>query len=48
MDGSARQLTHFAEDGEIADAAWSRDGERLAIARSTNTAAIVLFRGLKR
>jgi Tol biopolymer transport system component len=44
----ARQLTHFTDDRQIADAAWSRDGTRLAIARTTQTADIVLFRGLKR
>jgi Tol biopolymer transport system component len=49
LDGKpARQLTHFTDDRQIADAAWSRDGKRLAIARATTTADIVLFRGLKR
>ena len=43
-----RQLTHFTDDRQIADAAWSRDGKRLAIARTTQTADVVLFRGLKR
>jgi Tol biopolymer transport system component len=43
-----RQLTHFTDDRQIADAAWSRDGTRLAIARTTQTADIVLVRGLKR
>jgi Tol biopolymer transport system component len=49
LDGKPpRQLTHFTDAREIADAAWSRDGKRLAIARTTQTADIVLFRGLKR
>jgi Tol biopolymer transport system component len=49
LDGKPlRQLTHFTDDRQIADAAWSRDGTRLAIARTTQTADIVLFRGLKR
>jgi len=47
IDGSpARQLTHFG-DGQIDDFAWSRDGKRLAIARSTTTNDIVLFKGLR-
>jgi Tol biopolymer transport system component/predicted Ser/Thr protein kinase len=44
----SRQLTRFTDDRQIADAAWSRDGTRLAIARTTTTTDIVLFRGLKR
>jgi Tol biopolymer transport system component len=49
LDGKPhRQLTHFTDDREIADAAWSRDGKRLAIARVTTTTDIVLIRGLKR
>jgi Tol biopolymer transport system component len=49
LDGKPpRQLTHFTDDRQIADAAWSRDGTRLAIARTTQTTDIVLFRGLKR
>ena len=49
LDGKpARQLTHFTDDRQIADAAWSRDGTRLAIARTTTATDIVLFRGLKR
>ena len=49
LDGKlARQLTHFTDDRQIADAAWSRDGQHLAIARTTTTADIVLFRGLTR
>jgi Tol biopolymer transport system component len=49
LDGRpARQLTHFTDNRQIADVAWSRDGTRLAIARTTMTTDIVLFRGLKR
>jgi Tol biopolymer transport system component len=48
LDGTPpRQLTHFTDDRQIADAAWSRDGKRLAIARTTTTRDIVLFKGLK-
>ena len=48
LDGSApRQLTHFTDDREIADFAWSHDGKRLAISRVSVTNDIVLFRGLK-
>ncbi len=48
VDGKPpRQLTHFTDDRQIADAAWSRDGTRLAIARTTTTTDIVLFKGLK-
>jgi serine/threonine protein kinase/Tol biopolymer transport system component len=43
-----RQLTHFTDDRQIADAVFSRDGTRLAIARTTTTTDIVLFKGLKR
>jgi serine/threonine protein kinase/Tol biopolymer transport system component len=46
-NGPPRQLTHFT-DRAIEDFAWSRDGKRLAIARSTTTNDIVLFKGLKR
>jgi Tol biopolymer transport system component/predicted Ser/Thr protein kinase len=46
LDGGApRQITQFA-DREIARFAWSRDGKRLAIIRTTTTNDIVLFRGL--
>jgi Tol biopolymer transport system component len=49
LDGKApRQLTHFTDDRTIADIAWSHDGQRLAIARTTTTNDIVLFKGLKR
>ena len=38
LDGKPpRQLTHFTDNHQIADAAWSRDGTRLAIARTTST-----------
>jgi serine/threonine protein kinase len=48
LDGSTpRQLTHFADDREIADFAWSHDGKRLAISRVAVSNDIVLFRGLK-
>ena len=49
LDGSKpRQLTHFTDERPIADYRWSRDGKRLAIARSSVTNDIVLFRGLKK
>jgi eukaryotic-like serine/threonine-protein kinase len=49
LDGKPRrQLTHFTDDRQIVDAAFSRDGTRLAIARTTQTSDVVLFRGLKR
>jgi Tol biopolymer transport system component len=48
LDGSPpRQLTHFT-DRTIANFAWSRDGKRLAIARTTTTDDIVLFKGLRK
>jgi Tol biopolymer transport system component len=46
--GAARQVTHFAADGrQIWDFAWSADGQRLAVARATQSNNIVLFRGLR-
>jgi serine/threonine protein kinase/Tol biopolymer transport system component len=45
--GPPRQLTHFT-DRTIANFAWSRDGKRLAIARTTTTNDIVLFKGLRK
>jgi Tol biopolymer transport system component len=45
--GQPRQVTHFT-DRVIADFAWSRDGRRLAIARTTTTNDIVLFKGLRK
>jgi serine/threonine protein kinase/Tol biopolymer transport system component len=49
LDGKPpHQFTHFTDDRQIIDFAWSRDGKRLAIARSTVTNDIVLFKGLKK
>ncbi len=49
FDGKpAHQLTHFTDPRTIIDFAWSRDGKRLAIARTTSTSDIVLFKGLKK
>jgi len=45
--GSPRQLTRFTDKRPIGSFAWSRDGKRLAVTRSTVTNDIVLFRGLK-
>jgi Tol biopolymer transport system component len=45
--GPARQLTRFADTRPIGYFAWSRDGKRLAISRSTVTNDIVLLKGLK-
>jgi serine/threonine protein kinase len=42
-----RQLTRFTDGRAILDFAWSRNGKRLAIARSATISDIVLFRGLK-
>ena len=48
LDGAAaRQLTRFTDGRTIEEFAWSRDGKRLAISRSSVTNDIVLFRGLK-
>jgi Tol biopolymer transport system component len=48
LDGGApRQLTRFNDGRPIMSFAWSRDGKRLAVARTTFTDDIVLFRGLK-
>jgi len=47
LDGAApHQLTHFTER-DIQDFVWSHDGKRLAVARTTTTNDIVLFRSLK-
>jgi len=46
--GPPRQFTHFNDGRTITAFAWSRDGKRLAIARSMTTDDIVLFKGLKR
>jgi len=49
LDGRrATQLTGFTDGAVIGDFAWSRDGKRLAVSRSTTTNDIVLFTGLKR
>ena len=49
LDGKpARQLTHFSDGRTVVDYAWSHDGKRLAVARSTTTNDIVLFRGLRK
>jgi serine/threonine protein kinase/Tol biopolymer transport system component len=45
--GPPHQITHFT-DRTIAWFAWSHDGKRLAIARTTTTNDIVLFKGLNR
>ena len=48
LDGSPpRQLTHFTDNRDILDFAWSRDGKRLAIVRATTSTDIVLFKGLR-
>jgi len=50
LDGSSppRPFTSFTDDYLISDFAWSRDGQRLAIARSRSTSDIVLFKGLRK
>jgi serine/threonine protein kinase len=45
--GPPRQLTRSADGRPIGFFAWSRDGKRLAITRSTETNDIILLRGLK-
>jgi Tol biopolymer transport system component len=45
--GPPHQLTRFTEGRPIMAFAWSRDGKRLAIARTSTTDDIVLIRGLK-
>jgi len=45
--GAPRQLTHFTDGRAIGSFAWSRDGQRLAISRSTATNDIVLFEDQK-
>ena len=44
--GPPRQVTEFDDTREIVDFAWSRYDGRLAIARSTRTSDIVIFKGL--
>lgn len=41
-----RQLTRFTDARRIYAFAWSRDGKRLAIARTSTTDDIVLIKGL--
>jgi dipeptidyl aminopeptidase/acylaminoacyl peptidase len=50
LDGKApaQRITHFTDDREILDVAWSRDGTRLAVARATQTRDVVLIKGLKK
>lgn len=45
--GAPRQLTRFAGGRPIGSFAWSGDGERLAVTRSTETYDIVLLSGVK-
>ncbi len=47
IDGVPRQLTHFTDGRTIVDFAWSSNGARLAISRSTTTSDVVMFKGLK-
>jgi len=44
--GPPRQLTHFTDGRTIGDFAWSHEGARLAVSRSTTANDIVLFKGL--
>ena len=44
--GDPRQITNFT-DRTIESFAWSRDGTRLAVLRTTTTSDIVLLRGLQ-
>ena len=49
LDGSPpRQFTHFGDARSILDFAWSRSGDRLAIARATRSTDVVLFRGVRK
>ena len=45
--GAPQQITHFT-DRAIESFAWSRDGTRLAVLRTTTTSDIVLLKGLKK
>jgi Tol biopolymer transport system component len=48
LDGRpAYQLTRFNDGRAIVDFAWSHDGKRLAVARSTTSNDIVLFKGVQ-
>jgi hypothetical protein len=44
--GAPQQLTHFT-DRAIESFAWSADGTRLAVLRTTTTNDIVLLKGLR-
>jgi Tol biopolymer transport system component len=44
--GTPQQLTRFT-DGDVQSFAWSRDGTRLAVIRSTTTNDIVLLQGVR-
>jgi Tol biopolymer transport system component len=46
--GLPRQLTHFADNRDIGNFAWSPDGRRLAISRIETLHDIVMIKGLKR
>jgi Tol biopolymer transport system component len=43
--GPPRQLTHFPDD--VIAYAWSPDGNRLAVARSTTSSDVVVFRNFR-
>jgi len=45
--GDPRQITQFTDGRIVMALAYSRDGKRLAVARSTTTNDIVLIKGLK-
>jgi serine/threonine protein kinase len=45
--GEEHQLTHFTSDRFIANWAWSPDGNRLAVTRSSTQSDIVQIRGLQ-
>ena len=45
--GPPKQITHFT-DRMVKSFAWSHDGKRLAVMRTTTTNDIVLFKGLKK
>jgi Tol biopolymer transport system component len=44
--GEARQLTQFTDGRRLLGFAWSSDGRRLAMSRSSANSDIVLFSGL--
>ena len=46
-ESGPRRLTQFTDTRPIGSFAWSRDGRRLAITRSTVTNDIVLIKGLQ-